>query len=64
MGLEGKSVVDSYQKSWDHPNLYLIGPGSMPTIGSSNTTLTVAALCLRTAEVMLKDLKSPITIRN
>ncbi|MDB6056492.1 MAG: Glucose-methanol-choline oxidoreductase:NAD binding site [Verrucomicrobiales bacterium] len=48
----GNSVVDSYQKSWDHHNLYLVGAGSMPTIGSSNTTLTIAALCFRTAEVI------------
>ena len=52
------SVVDSYQKAWGHPNLYLIGPGSMPSIGTSNTTLTVAALCLRTAEAIGKALKS------
>jgi len=51
------SVVDSYQKSWDHPNLYLVGAGSMPTIGTSNTTLTITALCLRSAEAITKDLK-------
>lgn len=44
------SVVDDKQKSWDHSNLYLVGAGSMPTIGTSNTTLTLAALCFRTAE--------------
>jgi len=52
------SVVDSNQKSWDHPNLYLIGPGSMPSIGSSNTTLTTAALCYKAAEAVLKHLAS------
>lgn len=51
------SVVDSYQKAWDHPNLYLVGAGSMPTIGTSNTTLTIAALCFRTAEAVIKELK-------
>jgi choline dehydrogenase-like flavoprotein len=50
------SVVNSYQKSWDHRNLYLIGAGSMPTIGSSNTTLTISALCFRTVKVLLKEL--------
>jgi choline dehydrogenase-like flavoprotein len=44
------SVVNDRQKSWDHSNLYLVGAGSMPTIGTSNTTLTLAALCFRTAE--------------
>jgi choline dehydrogenase-like flavoprotein len=52
------SVVDSYQRSWEHRNLYLIGPGSMPSIGSSNTSLTTAALCFRTAEAVLTDLAS------
>ncbi|RYE82301.1 MAG: GMC family oxidoreductase, partial [Hyphomicrobiales bacterium] len=50
------SVVDADQKSWDHPNLYLVGPGSMPSIGSSNTTLTAAALCLKTADALLDHL--------
>ena len=50
------SVVNSYQKSWDHENLYLVGAGSMPSIGTSNTTLTLSALCFRTMESILKDL--------
>jgi choline dehydrogenase-like flavoprotein len=50
------SVVDIDQKSWDHPNLYLIGPGSLPSIGSSNTTLTTAALCLKTSKAVLNQL--------
>jgi choline dehydrogenase-like flavoprotein len=44
------SVVNADQRCWDHPNLYVVGGGSMPTIGTSNTTLTLAALCFRTAE--------------
>jgi choline dehydrogenase-like flavoprotein len=32
------SVVDPDQRSWDHDNLYLVGGGSMPTIGTANTT--------------------------
>ena len=43
------SVVDSHQRSWDHENLYLVGGGSMPSIGTSNITLTIAALCFRSA---------------
>jgi choline dehydrogenase-like flavoprotein len=53
------SVVNSDQKSWDHDNLYLIGPGSLPSIGSSNTTLTTVAICFKTAEAVLEDLKNP-----
>ncbi|MFF8926179.1 GMC family oxidoreductase [Streptomyces longwoodensis] len=52
------SVVDADQRSWDHENLYLVGGGSMPTVGTSNVTLTVAALCLRSARAMLAQLDS------
>ena len=55
----GNSVVDADQRSWDHENLYLAGAGSMPTIGSSNTTLTLAALCFRSAERIAQDLGAP-----
>lgn len=44
------SVVTKYQQSWDHENLYIVGSGSMPTIGTSNTTLTLAGLCYMTSE--------------
>ena len=44
------SVVNADQRSWDHDNLYLVGGGSMPAIGTSNVTLTLAALCFRTAD--------------
>ncbi|MCP4382059.1 MAG: GMC family oxidoreductase [Hyphomicrobiales bacterium] len=50
------SVVDPQLRSWDHPNLYLVGGGSMPSIGSANITLTLAALSFRASEQMLKDL--------
>ncbi|MFC9930647.1 GMC family oxidoreductase [Streptomyces sp. NPDC127190] len=52
------SVVDADQRCWDHENLYLVGGGSMPTVGTSNVTLTVAALCLRSARAMLAQLDS------
>ncbi|HWC68064.1 MAG TPA: GMC family oxidoreductase [Acidimicrobiales bacterium] len=50
------SVVDSEQRSWDHRNLFVTGAGSMPTIGTSNPTLTLAALSCRTAAAILEDL--------
>jgi choline dehydrogenase-like flavoprotein len=52
------SVVDSDQRSWDYENLYLAGAGSMPTIGTANVTLTLAALCYRSARAILKQLRS------
>jgi choline dehydrogenase-like flavoprotein len=51
------SVVDADQRSWDHENLYLVGSGSMPSIGTSNTTLTLTALCMRSAERIVRQLR-------
>ena len=51
------SVVDTDQRSWDHRNLYLVGSGSFPTMGTSNPTLTLAALTIRTAEHLIAELK-------
>ncbi|MBV8541646.1 MAG: GMC family oxidoreductase [Pseudonocardiales bacterium] len=57
MGSDAKSsVVDSFQRCWDHPNLYAVGCGSMPSIGTSNPSLTMAALALRSAEQIHRDL--------
>jgi choline dehydrogenase-like flavoprotein len=50
------SVVNSEQRSWDHGNLYLVGGGSMPTIGTANVTNTIAALCFRSAKSMIEQL--------
>lgn len=60
------SVVDFRQRSWDHENLYLAGAGSMPSIGTANTTLTLSALCFQSAEHIaddLRDISAPITVR-
>ena len=56
------SVVDENQRSWDHRNLYMVGPGSMCSIGSSNTTLTTAALAFKAAAAASLQLKSPLSI--
>jgi choline dehydrogenase-like flavoprotein len=53
-----QSVVDADQRSWEHRNLYLIGSGSFPTMGTSNPTLTMAALTLRTAERLAAELRT------
>jgi choline dehydrogenase-like flavoprotein len=56
MGTDAKtSVVDSWQRSHDHPNLYLVGSGTFPSVGTSNPTLTLSALALRTADAIAKD---------
>jgi len=50
-----KSVVNVDQRSWDHDNLYLIGSGVFPTSATGNPTLTIAALCLRTADKIIQS---------
>jgi choline dehydrogenase-like flavoprotein len=52
------SVVDSFQRSHDHNNLYLVGSGTFPTGGTANPTLTLSALAMRTADSIVGDLKS------
>jgi glucose dehydrogenase len=53
-----QSVVDREQRSWDHQNLYLVGSGVFPTVGTANPTLTIAALSLWAADTILRtDLK-------
>lgn len=68
MGTEPKtSVVDADQRVHDHPNLYAVGCGSMPSIGTSNPTLTMAALALRSAERIHRDLAAlsqPVIVRS
>ena len=50
------SVVDTDQRCWEHRNLFLVGSGSFPTMGTSNPTLTMAALALRTADRLTAEL--------
>jgi choline dehydrogenase-like flavoprotein len=51
------SVVDPDLRSWAHKNLFMLGAGSMVTIGTGNPTLTAAALSLRAAQQILRDLE-------
>jgi choline dehydrogenase-like flavoprotein len=58
MGADKKhSVVDPDMRTWDHENLFLVGCGNMPTLGTSNPTLTMAALTFKAAEAILKQLE-------
>ena len=41
------SVVDRNLRAHDHPNLFLVGSATFPTITASPPTLTIAALALR-----------------
>ncbi|CAC9974313.1 GMC family oxidoreductase [Flavobacterium panici] len=51
------SVVDANMRTWDHENLYLVGCGNMPTLGTSNPTLTMSALTFKAAEAILQQLE-------
>ncbi|MFF1872418.1 GMC family oxidoreductase [Kitasatospora herbaricolor] len=60
------SVVDHWQRCWDHPNLYAVGCGSMPSVATSNPSLTMAALALRSAGRIHQDLLArhrPVPLR-
>jgi choline dehydrogenase-like flavoprotein len=50
------SVVGPDQRAWGHKNLWLIGCGVMPTEGTSNPTLTMAALTFMAAESVVDAL--------
>ncbi len=50
------SVVNTDQRTWDHHNLYLVGCGNMPTLGTSNPTLTAAALAYKAASDIKNEL--------
>lgn len=50
------SVVDGQGRSHEHRNLYVVGSSVFTTGGTSNPTLTVAALALRTADVIRSSL--------
>jgi len=52
---EKSSVTDPFGRAHDHPNLYMVGTGVMPTVGTCNVTLTAVALALRTADKILSE---------
>jgi len=47
-------VTDPTGRAYGHPNLWMVGAGAMPTIGTCNPTLTLAALTLFTASEIIK----------
>jgi glucose dehydrogenase len=51
-----KSVVDKDCRAHDHPNLFILGSSVFPTASTANPTSTIAALALRAAETIKKQL--------
>ena len=50
----GDSVVNKYGQTWDHPNLFLIGSSTFPTMGAGfNPTLTIQALAYMSADAIV-----------
>lgn len=52
------SVVDSFGRSHDVPNLFVMDGSVMPTSGAVNPTGTVAALALRNSEAIIANRRS------
>ncbi|WP_030240515.1 GMC oxidoreductase [Streptomyces sp. NRRL S-350] len=46
------SVVDPSGRSHDHPGIWVVGSAVFPTGGTSNPTLTLSAVTLRTADTL------------
>jgi glucose dehydrogenase len=56
MGHDPKtSVCDSYGRTHDHRNLFVVGSPTLPTGGCTNATLTFVALALRSATALAKQ---------
>jgi gluconate 2-dehydrogenase alpha chain len=53
------SVVSPDLAVHDTPGLYVFGGAAFPTMNSANPTLTLWALCYRSAEAMIRELQSP-----
>ncbi|MDR5831891.1 GMC family oxidoreductase [Caballeronia sp. LP006] len=49
------SVCDAWGRTHDHENLFLASTGVMPTAATVNSTLTGAALALRTVDHIVKE---------
>jgi len=59
MGVDpATSVGDSYGRTHDHENLFVVGAPTTPTGGCTNGTLTFVALTLRSAEAIARATRS------
>ena len=53
------SVCDSYGRTHDHENLFVVGAPTTPTGGCTNGTLTFVALTLRSADEIARQFPRP-----
>jgi quinoprotein glucose dehydrogenase len=49
------SVTDSYGRTHDHENLFVVGAPTLPTGGCTNGTLTFVAMTLRSADKLAAE---------
>jgi glucose dehydrogenase len=49
------SVIDKYQRSHEHKNLFIVGSSTFPTGATANPTLTLSALALWAADTIKND---------
>jgi quinoprotein glucose dehydrogenase len=49
------SVCDSYGRTHDHENLFVVGSPTLPTGGCTNGTLTFVALALRSTSQIARS---------
>ncbi len=52
------SVSDSFGRTHDHENLFVVGAPTLPNAGCTNGTLTFVALTLRSAEEIARGIKA------
>jgi len=50
-----QAVCDANQQSFDHANLFLLGSGVFPSVGTANPTLTIAATTLKAVDNIIKS---------
>ena len=56
MGLDpATSPLDPFCRAWDHPNLYVVDGGCLPTSAAVNPALTIAAQALRVADHLVSS---------
>ena len=55
------SVVNRWGRAHDVPNLWIVGSSVFPTSATANPTLTIAALTLRTAQAIHRELNGSAT---
>ncbi|WP_113911726.1 GMC family oxidoreductase [Roseovarius dicentrarchi] len=52
------AVLDGDLRSFDHPNLFVLGSATFPTSATANPTLTIAATSLRAVDAIANSVKS------